>query len=132
MDLDTFIDYLYQKDNNYIRIFVSYDKYYAEMLKFRGHMYLNVAKSEWNSEGVDDMKYIFPGLKNILEPRDFILKTSLNPYHYSVIHTNYIYANTEQLIRLRKIIEDVYDKLPSKVDIHRYKNDYDLYIIYNR
>ncbi len=130
MGLDTFINYLLIKDSFFINIFVSYDKVYASMAWGNGDIYLNVDVPSWIINDIIYKKYQFPVLEtNICDDRS-VYPTSLNPYHYSIIHTNYIQVSQGDLVKLKKIIEDVYDRLPSKVDIYRYKNDYDLSISY--
>ncbi len=130
MDLDTFINYLSQKEGLLINIFVSHDKLYAEFAISLCTYYLNVAHPSWTTNNMKQ-PFKFSRLNSNVERSWGVQKTSLNPYHYSIVHTNFIISTSNQLIKLKKIIEDVYDRLPSKVDIYRYKNDYDLKIEYN-
>ncbi len=129
MDLDTFIDYLEQESCSLINIFVSYDKLYAELTYTMTSLYLNVNGPTWIEEQRKKC-FEFPHLITDIEKGYSVGNVSLNPYHYSIIHTNFIDSRLEQLLKLKKIIEKVYVGLPSKVDIYRYKNDYDLYIFY--
>ncbi len=128
MNLDTFIDCLEQYPKYFMYIFVSYDTLCAEICFLGQSKCIGVDKSYWVSNPVFT-GFPFPVLKTNLR-KCTNTHTYLNPYHYSIIHTNYIMSTPESRTKLKKIIEDVYVRLPSKVDIYRYKNDYDLSFTY--
>ncbi len=130
MDLDTFIRKLSEKKLCQLNIFIAYDKFYAEYVFQKKVQYLNVDGSKgWEFRPEFELRDVM-SFRTIPSKRSRIWVSTLNIHHYSIIRAENYNIFTGRPAELRKIIEDVYDGLPSKVDIYRYKNDYDLSIFY--
>ncbi len=133
MDIDKFIEKLEEYNLYGICILIKYDSIIAEIECVSEIMYIKYHPFAQNM----DWKHIngkgahkFPISYDHLYTHFRQFKTYTNPYHWTVIHLNSVKPTLKSFSKIKSVIENVYNNLPSKVDIGRYKNDFDLEISY--